>query len=379
MNQLYAFRKMAVSLFVFALAHYSAIAQTSPCGTLAQDFNYTGASMANFSSSTVNSTAPGFTHFSSTSGPNTTGYLQRCNVTVGGTVYELVTPTYQTLNNQTAVGYGFDLTGAIKVSRVVVLLQYIAPDGTVTTVEVANFTPTYPNPSSNAVATECRSIAMSSYPGFNPGDRYRFVFQFTTASAGSASDCVIFDNFRTTGNTAAAALPVTFTGFGAKKTDSGIELVWNVAGERDVQAYEVEKSTNARDFNKIGEVDASNATAYSFIDNEPVNGLVFYRIKEVDIDGKFRYSTIARLTLNRNTQLRAYPSPARDLVTIEHDIAFNGTLSINTTDGRLVKRISVKPDLNQTVINISDLKSGLYIVRFINDNGHAESIKLLKQ
>src|SRR4029079_13153522 len=97
-------------------------------------------------------------------------------------------------------------------------------------------------------------------------------------------------------------------------------LVWNVAGERNAQSYVIERSTNGSNFAKLGEVAASNSTAYSFMDNQPVNGLAFYRIKETDADGKFRYSTIVRLNLNRNLSLRAYPLPAKDQVTIEHAV-----------------------------------------------------------
>src|SRR4029078_52972 len=117
---------------------------------------------------------------------------------------------------------------------------------------------------------------------------------------------------------------------------------------------------------------------YSFMDNQPVNGLAFYRIKETDADGKFRYSTIVRLNLNRNLSLRAYPLPAKDQVTIEHAVTGKGTLSITTTDGRLVKQMDVKPDLDQSIINISNLKAGFYIVRFVNGS-HIESIKLVKE
>jgi hypothetical protein len=189
----------------------------------------------------------------------------------------------------------------------------------------------------------------------------------------------VFDNFRTTGGPSAAPLPVSFIGFGAKKSGSGIELIWNVAGESGVQAYVVERSTDGRSFIKLGEVAATNSTAYSFVDNQPQNGMAYYRIKELDMDGKFRYSTIVRLNLERNISLKAYPSPARGLVTIEHPVTNKGILSITTTDGRVVKQIDVKPELNQTVINVSNLKAGLYIIRFINGTGPAENVKLIKE
>jgi hypothetical protein len=244
---------------------------------------------------------------------------------------------------------------------------------------MGSLTPSYSGTGSNALATICQTFDITNVTGFTPGEAYRVILDFTSAQSSNNNQCIVFDNFRTTGTNAAASLPVAFTGFGIKKTESGIQLTWNVAGERDVQSYLIERSTNGNNFTKLGEVAASNSTAYSFVDNQPVNGLAFYRIKETDADGKFKYSTIVRLNLDKNIVLKAYPSPAKDQVTIEHPVSNKGILSITTTDGRVVKQMDTKPGLNQTVINISNLKAGLYVVRFLNENRQTETVKLIKQ
>lgn len=376
MKQFYASLKKCSLLFVLGLAGYAGLAQPSACGPIVQDFNNTGGTMAGFTSSTLLSTAPGFTY--GIAGQN--GFLQRCNIPSAGSAYFIVSPTYQSLAAATTIGWGFTLGGDIEASEVEVYVQYIDNTGNINSVSVYQNTATpYTGSGANRQLTLCETTPINIITGFTAGEKFRIVAEITSEAASNNNQCIIFDDFRITGTIAQAPLPVTFVGFGAKKVESGVELIWNVAGERDVLSYQVERSTNGRDFVKLGEVAANNSTVYSFIDRQPANGLAFYRIKETDLDGKFKYSTIVRLNLDISFGLKAYPSPARDLVTIQHAVNPKGRLSVTTADGRVVKQIDTKPDLSQTVINISDLKAGLYIIRFANGNGQTETTKLIKE
>jgi hypothetical protein len=351
-------------------------AQTSACGPIVENFNNTGGTMAGFSSSTVNSTAAGFTY--SMNGQN--GVLQRCNITSGGTVFELVTPTYRTTNTQTSVGYGFELSGAVTVGRVIVLLQYIDNSNNVNTVEAANFVPIYNGAGGSGVATECRAIAINSFVGFTPGDSYRFIFQFTASSSSNNNQCIVFDNFRTNGLNALAPLPVSFTGLNYRRSGNGVELIWNVAGEQDVLRYEVERSTNGRDFTKIGEVTATRNAAYSFTDAAAVAGPNFYRVRNIDADGRFKYSPVVRANLSRTIVLNAYPQPARNEIRIEHGaVTARGTLTLAGASGQVVRTVQLRPDVTQTQLKLDGLNPGMYILRFDNGEGNVESLKIVKQ
>lgn len=375
MEQLYPLRK-ALAAAVFVFLGYTADSQTSPCGPIVENFNNTGGTMAGFSSSTLLSSAPGFTF--GVTGQN--GFLQRCNIASAGTAYFIVSPTYQSLASQTSIGWGFTLSGDVEASQVDAYVQYIDNTGNINSVSIYTNTSTpYTGSGANRQLVICETTDISTITGFTAGEAFRIVIQLTAASSSNNNQCMIFDDFRVTGTIAQAPLPVTFVGFGVKKTDAGVELVWNVAGERDVQSYVVERSTTGGNFASLGEVTATSATSYSFVDIRPVNGVTFYRIKEVDIDGKFKYSTIVKLNLSNHYSLRVYPSPAKDEVTIEHASTNKGTLSITTSDGRVVKQMDVIPELNQTIINVSSLKAGLYIVRFVNAGGQAETTKLIKE
>jgi hypothetical protein len=78
--------------------------------------------------------------------------------------------------------------------------------------------------------------------------------------------------------------------------------------------------------------------------------------------------------------LRAYPSPARELVTIQHDKATStSALEILTIDGKLLQTVKPAVGTVETPINLNSLKTGLYFVRFVNSAGETETLKFVKE
>ncbi|HVG41294.1 MAG TPA: T9SS type A sorting domain-containing protein [Chitinophagaceae bacterium] len=379
MRQIYSVvKKQSVFVTALCLALFIStitFGQTTPiCGANLEDFNNTGGTTANF-------TGGGFTYGSTgnVNGGNFNGFLQRGTVLSGGSQYTLTTPTYTTAANATAVGYGFDLTGAIKVSNVAVSIQY--PEaGQIVTAFVANIIPSYSSTGPNGVASECRSISINSFAGFTPGENYRFVFTFTAASAGSTNETIIFDNFRTTGTNSQIVLPVTFTGLDAKKIDGGTQLTWKVAGEQSVKGYDVERSSNGIHFTKVGTVTAAGKDAYSFVDASTADGKVFYRIRNNDLDGRYKYSVVVVYSKGKAGMiLKAFPLPAKNNLTLQHTAVASGRITLSSEDGRLVKTIIPTTGSIQTDIDLSALKAGMYLLRFDSGNGEVETLKVIKQ
>ena len=208
---------------------------------------------------------------------------------------------------------------------------------------------------------------------------FRFVFIFQID--GQPSHYIDFDNFGSNILTPGASLPVNFMGVNAKKVTKGTEVRWNVAEEMNVSRYEVQKGTNAGDLKTIGVVFAGEKTSYSFIDENPSQGLSFYRIRSVDNDGKFKFSTVISFSNGRSAAvLRAFPMPAQNQVTIQHGtIEGKAQISIAAEDGRIVKRQLLAAGSMQTAVDLTGLKAGLYLVRLENSNGEVETLKLIKQ
>lgn len=108
-------------------------------------------------------------------------------------------------------------------------------------------------------------------------------------------------------------LPVQITSFKAAEQNGNVQLDWTVAEEQGINRYEVERSTTGENFQKIGEVTATRKTAYNFPDQSPAPGKDYYRLRIVENDGSYRYSTIAVLTIGGSkASVAVYPNPVSD-------------------------------------------------------------------
>lgn len=101
-----------------------------------------------------------------------------------------------------------------------------------------------------------------------------------------------------------SALPVQFTSFTAQKQKQQVLLNWTTAQEHNSHYFIVERSSGDVIFESIGQVaamvTASYATSYSFIDKTPLAGDNFYRIRQVDPDGKSLYSGIVKIVMKED-------------------------------------------------------------------------------
>jgi hypothetical protein len=127
-----------------------------------------------------------------------------------------------------------------------------------------------------------------------------------------------------------SALPVELLDFTATKIEKTVELNWQTASERNNVGFEIERSSNDQNWEVIGFVEGRGNSFetqdYSFIDTAPNIGNNYYRLKQVDFDGHYEYSSIRHIlfTANNKSALSIYPNP-------------NGgqfTVGINNPDGK---------------------------------------------
>ncbi len=207
------------------------------------------------------------------------------------------------------------------------------------------------------------------------GALIRFEFSFRVNSPQN----VVFDNFAL--SAANIPLPVTFLGFVARKNDDGtLKLLWNVGDEINVDHYEVESSADGYHFNSIGTVPATGKSNYSFDYTEKLTGTTFFRIKNVDADGSFKYSGIIKVAATEKSgQLILYPVPANDQVYVQHGKApAHSLITVVSVEGKTLKKVLPVPNTLQTTLNIHDLGTGIYFVRYDDGNGTIQSAKLVR-
>jgi len=285
-----------------------------------------------------------------------------------GTTKVLTTAVLLQPSYQSTISWGFDLSGSANVIGYIVEAIYYQNGYQTVTVCSAPGSSIIPG-TRNFTATAPAQIVGA-----------QFELKFTFLISGGAGVNITIDNFRTTASTGNSPLPIRFSTFEAKVLNNSVMLSWHVGAEENINGYQVEKSTDGHYFNTIGFVVAKGIESYSFVDVE-ASTAGYYRIKSTSADGKYNYSPVTTVKSGRAAiVLKAFPIPSTKNVTIQHGIATAGSLlTICSEDGAIIKSILPAIGTQQTEVDLSFAKAGLYLVRYINNNGQAETIKIIKQ
>jgi hypothetical protein len=171
-----------------------------------------------------------------------------------------------------------------------------------------------------------------------------------------------------------AALPVTLLSFTAVKQNDIAHLGWSTAQEANSKQFNVERSADGSTFTSIGTVAAqgfsSIKTSYSFNDKQPLAGNNYYRLKEIDLDGKFVYSTVVKLNFVRQLSIRITPNPATTVINVVIDDASEAlTMQIIDLNGRMLMQQTLPPGTRNVSISVGGLAKGLYNVKLVSNSG----------
>jgi hypothetical protein len=142
-------------------------------------------------------------------------------------------------------------------------------------------------------------------------------------------------------------LPVTITEFSASVIQNkDVKLNWTTASESNNKGFEVERSTDAAKWLNVGFVPGSGNSnvikSYSLMDKNLPTGKYFYRLKQIDLDGKFNFSNILRIDVNGKLIYelnQSFPNPSRGASTITYSIPVKSqvTLTVYDMQGKVVR------------------------------------------
>ena len=165
-------------------------------------------------------------------------------------------------------------------------------------------------------------------------------------------------------------LPVELTTFKATKLGNQSQLDWTTATESDNQHFAIERSKDGKTFKEIGIVNSKGASYekqdYTFIDPTPAKGFNYYRLKQVDFNGKYDYSKVEMVALKGFAEVMLYPNPAKESITIETSATDKHDVKIMDYMGRIWLSKTLENDVNQ--LNIASLPKGLYFLESYIDN-----------
>jgi len=202
------------------------------------------------------------------------------------------------------------------------------------------------------------------------------------ASAASNRFMIVFNN--------TSPLPVTFINVSASKVDAGINVKWTVTNEVNIKAYDIERSIDGKNFNKIGNTKAINnnlsSITYNWLDENHQNGNSYYRIKSIAADGSFQYSQVVEVVKNTTTDnISVYPTLVVDkLINIEFNNQPSGVYKINlfTVSGQMIysKEITVAgSNYTQSIMLPASLAKGTYEVNITKEGSAAITEKIIIQ
>lgn len=171
----------------------------------------------------------------------------------------------------------------------------------------------------------------------------------------------------------ASPLPLRMVDFTFFNEKAQVTLSWKTENEVNTTHFVIEKSVNGTNYESIGQVASFNSStggSYHFADAFPKTGVSYYRLKQVDADGKYEYSKV--LTVKRITSdiITLLPNPATGYFKINSTTTEQLHVKIYASDGRLMISGSYTPGEQ---ISISKLTPGMYMAT-IND----KTYKLIK-
>ena len=178
-------------------------------------------------------------------------------------------------------------------------------------------------------------------------------------------------------------LPITFGSFTASVmgTDN-VLLKWTTYAEIDNKGFDIQRSQDGRTWKSIAFVNSkasagntNDTFSYDYIDIHPENGDNYYRLKQIDMNGKAAYSIISTIHINADQEIRVFPNPAKDKVHIT--VTDKSTVTgVTLTDACGKVLLNQQSYMDQ--IDLTQYAVGAYYLHIVMKDGHTQTFALNK-
>ena len=181
------------------------------------------------------------------------------------------------------------------------------------------------------------------------------------------------------------ALPVELTAFSAQRKGSDVACTWATASEKNSRDFAIERSADGREFIRIGKVNASGGnvtTTYAFTDEQPLAGLAYYRLRQMDFDGTESFSSVVKVSgvaVLAVPVVVPNPGTGRFAVVTADGQAWVGPAMVFNALGELVLRLPAADSegADARVFDLSGQPAGLYLVQLQTLTG-PRTLRLMK-
>ncbi|WP_133273703.1 T9SS type A sorting domain-containing protein [Hymenobacter radiodurans] len=179
----------------------------------------------------------------------------------------------------------------------------------------------------------------------------------------------------------ATPLPVELISFAGKAENNAVRLTWATASEKQNKGFDIEHRSDQSEWSKIGFV-AGNGTTnqrnnYSYIDRAASAGNNYYRLRQVDLDGKSVYSQPVTVQVGA-IAFSLSPVPTTDVLTLHGLSAGRHVAEIYNARGQRVLSQPLQ-DAAAATLSVRTLPVGVYMVRVLGPNRSTHTARFIKQ
>jgi len=243
------------------------------------------------------------------------------------------------------------------------------------------------------------SIPIAAFDGVTNAQTVQFFALITNANGDPSNETIPGDtgsdlnppanfNFSSVGSqdffTSSAMLPVELSRFEVEVKGQSAKLFWRTENELNNHYFEIQRSEDARNWSALGRMEGNGTTfapqEYIFMDDAPRAGVNYYRLRQVDYDGAFEFSTIEQANFGpATTDFECYPNPAKSALTVQWQPESGRDLIAELFDatGKVVYQKQLSMDAGRLEIDLQLFAAGVYALR-LSDGDTGLMIKQLK-
>ncbi|MBO0359584.1 T9SS type A sorting domain-containing protein [Hymenobacter sp. BT186] len=171
------------------------------------------------------------------------------------------------------------------------------------------------------------------------------------------------------GNSTNAPLPVELKSFTAEAATKGTQLKWATASEKNNAAFEIQRSSTPSEFKTIGRVagqgTSSQSHSYEWLDAQPLGGLSYYRLRQIDTDGTESFSLVVTVQHKEGMAGAFFPNPTTGLVTLNAALGTVKYRVLNT----LGQTVLTGEAQGGNTVDMQSLRTGAYFLELQSASG----------
>lgn len=175
-------------------------------------------------------------------------------------------------------------------------------------------------------------------------------------------------------NLSGVALPIELNSFTTTPLgNTQVQIDWETSTETNNDYFTIERSKDTRDWELVsivkGQGTVLSKTSYRFIDEQPYTQQSYYRLRQTDFNGRFTYSHISSIWMDQPIQIKLFPNPTQDRITISDIVAGSEDIIISDLSGEIINLIQVPESgahESSYDLDLSNFPTGIYFVKVGN-------------